>query len=144
MLLDQVGDPALKTDQGQTSQLVRIWRECDAGETERLRRKTTGTRPDDLEDPLQEGTHSTAIERFETHGIHWKPALTEALCEPLYGRLWRESTHTSPCTVIPLDRIRTIAEVPRTSVGRTLGVAPRGGPSASWQRWGGWTQAGRT
>lgn len=123
-ILDQVGDEALKSDAGQRGLLIRIWREAESFETLRLERKAKGVGPDDLEDPLPDGNHRLDIEKFKSAGVQWAPALSELLCEPLYGRIRREVQRAKAHTVIPLERVRSAAEVPRTAVGKTLGMAP--------------------
>ena len=122
-ILDQLGDADLQRDVGQRGLLTKVWRECEALETLRLERKARNVGPDDLEDPLPDGTHTTDITSFKSSGVHWEPALSELLCEPLYGRIKRETTSAKAHSVLPLERVRTAAEVSRTAVGKTLSMA---------------------
>ena len=124
MILDQIGDEELKKNIGQRGLLVKFWREAEAMEALRLERKVKGVAPDDLEDPLPDGEHAGDLQRFTQAGVQWEPALSEQLCEPLYGRLKREALRAKQHTVLPLERVRSAAEVPRTAVGKILGMAP--------------------
>ena len=54
---------------------------------------------------------------------HNELPLSELLCEPLCGRLKRESKSAVVHTVLPLARVRTAPEVSRTAVGKNLGMA---------------------
>ena len=122
-ILDQLGDTDLQSDVGQRGLLTKVWRECEAFETLRLERKARNVGPDDLEDPLPDGTHTIDVKNFQEGSIHWEPALSELLCEPLYGRIKRETSRAKTHTVLPLERVRTAAEVSRTAVGKTLSMA---------------------
>ena len=122
LILDQCSE-GVRKDVGQRGILIRIWRECEAFETLRVERKAKGVGADDLEDPLPEGEQQHDVQSFDSH-VHWEPHLSELLCEPLYGRIKREAKRQGIHTVIPLDRVRSAAEVSRTAVGKTLGMAP--------------------
>ena len=122
-ILDQLGDSALKNDAGQRGVLTKVWRECEATEALRLDRKARNVGAYDLEDPLPDGIHDTDVTTFSSTGISWTPAISELLCEPLYGRLKREAASAKSHSVLPLERVRSSAEVPRTAVGKKLAMA---------------------
>ena len=123
LVLDQCGVEELKDDAGQRSILIQLWREATTLENMRVEMKAKGIGPDDVEDPLPDGEHAGDVQRFDK-AYQWEPSLGELLCEPLYGRIKRESTRTHGCSVIPLDRVRSASEVSRTAVGKTLGSRP--------------------
>ena len=98
--------------------LTKLWREADAGETLRAHRKTQGVAEDDLEDPLPEGVLQGLPAGFAAY-YHFSMGLSETLCEPLLGRLKRE-TDRSTHTVVSMERVRSAREAARTSAGKRL------------------------
>ena len=124
LIRDQItANAELKDDRDRRGLLIKLWREAEASESIRLERKAKGVGPDDLEDPLPEGDFATDVTAFD-RVIHWEPALSELLCEPLYGRIKREAKRANTHSVILLERVRTAAEVSRVAVGKTLSMTP--------------------
>ena len=113
------GHEALRDDPGQKMLLMIIWSEAQAHEKLRLDHLAKGTGSNDLEEPLPDGDFNGDGLRMVTEGCNWEMCITERLCEPLYGRCKRE-TKKGFHTVIPLDRVRSAADINQHAVGNTL------------------------
>ena len=123
MVLDQIGNDAVASDGSQRMILTKIWKECSAEEVVRIDQKARGVGTQNLEDPMPDGHFQADIDKFSDSGVRWEPHLTEILCEPLFGRLKREINTLKGHTILPLDRVRSAAELNRSAAGKSLLLA---------------------
>jgi hypothetical protein len=109
---------AMTTARVQKAILTELWRECDSQETMRLSRRAAGIQQDHVEDPLDGHVLEGLQTRF-TAKYGWFPGLANMICDPLLGRIRRETDRRSH-TLIPLERVRIGGEVSRTNKNKEV------------------------